>query len=312
LRYWNGPWTQAVKDAADQYGFTGQYATPAGDAAFDLTEQNALIDSLAAKGANAFGVFPGDVEGTNAQLDSLQSRGIPSITINGCTNDPSPALFCLSTDVGPAAQYQAEQLIKAIGGKGEIALLTSQVVDPNTELRVDAVKQAVADTDGDVELAQIITDPGTPEQNTSQIRSMLASKGDSLDGVMSTSETPAVAMATIMKEEPQYQHIKYIAAENSDVVMDGVSDGTITGTLWQNTYGMGYVASYVLYKVVQEGCEVSDDAPFDSNPQTDRLIKAAVEVIDQSNIDDYDTKLESLPDDTDRLMTLMDDKVLSC
>jgi ribose transport system substrate-binding protein len=311
-RYWNEPWAAAVKDAGKKYGFSGDFVGPPGSQVFNLTQQNSLIDSLAAKGYNGFGLFPGDAQGSNAELQKLNSRGIKSIAVNGCTNDPTPALFCVSTNVGPAAKYQAQELIKAIGGKGNIALLTSQATDTNTQLRIKAVKEAVAEAGGKVKLVQTVTDPGTPQDATNAISALLASKGGSLAGILSTSENPSVSMATLLTDNAQYRHIKFIGAENSPQVMSAIDKGYVTGTLFQNTYGMAYVASYSLYKVIQEGCTVRSDATFQSNDQTKKLLEAGVLVVDKSNYSQYAGKFESLPADTDKLMKAVDSQILSC
>jgi ribose transport system substrate-binding protein len=305
------PWGPAVRDAAKKYGFTGSFDVPPTEA-FDLSDQNALMDSLAGKGYNGFGAFPGDANGTNAQERKLANRGIKSVNINGCTSDPSAALFCVSTNVYEAALYQANQLIKAIGGEGDIALLTSQLTDPNTQLRIKAVKQAVADTNGKVKLAQVVADIDTPQSAPPAINALLASKGNTLDGAMSTSYNPAVAMATALTDNPQYRRIKFIAAENSPQVMNALEKGYIYGTLFQNTYGQAYVAAYGLYKAIQEGCQVAKDAPFDKTEQTSQLITAGVLLITKDTVADYVGKPESLPDDTERLLKLLDEKILDC
>jgi ribose transport system substrate-binding protein len=305
------PWELAAKDAGAKYGFEATFAVPASDA-FNLTQQNALVDSLAAKGYNGFGFFPGDAHGTNAEQKKLESRGIKSVNINGCTYDPSPALFCVSTNVYEAAKYQAEQLIEAIGGKGDIAVLTSQLTDPNTQLRIKAVKEVAAATGGKVKLAQIVADIDTPQSAPPAINALLAARGKTLAGVMSTSYNPSVAFATAVTDSPEYRRIKFLGAENSPQVMNALKKGYITGTLFQNTYGQAYVAAYALYKAIEKGCTVKADAPFDATEQTKRLITAGVLVVDKSNLAEYDGKPESLPADTDKMIKLLDEKVLSC
>lgn len=305
------PWGQAVADAAAEYGFTGTFDVPATDA-FNLTQQNQLVDSLAGRGYTGFGMFPGDAHGTNAQQQKLLDRGILSVNVNGCTYDPSPALFCVSTDVYEAAYYQAQRLIEAIGGEGEIALLTSQLTDPNTQLRIEAVEKAVAETNGKVTLAQTVSDIDTPQAAPPAINALLAARGDTLDGAMATSYYPSVALATALTDNEQFRHIKGVVAENAPQVMNALERGYLYGTLFQNTYGMAYVAAYSLYKALHEGCTVREDAPFSESPQTKKLLVAGVLLVTQENLAEFVGKPESLPDDTERLMKLIDENVLDC
>lgn len=305
------PWEVAAQDASDDFGIEVSYQVPASDE-FNLAQQNALVDSLAAKGYNGFGFFPGDANGTNAEQQKLLDRGIPSININACTQDPGPSLFCISTDVYAAAAYQAEQLIEAIGGEGEIAVLTSQLTDPNTQLRIEAVKEVVAATDGKVSLSQVVADIDSPQSAPPAINALLAAEGATLDGVMSTSFNPSVAMATALTDNPQFRNIIFIGAENAPQVMEALEAGYVYGTLFQNTYGMAYAAAYSLHRVIDDGCTVSDDAPFASNDQTSKLLVSDVLIVTRANSAEFEGKPESLPDDTEKLLATIDDEVLVC
>ena len=83
------PWEQAAADAAKDFKLSaGEYKVPQ---EWKLDLQNKLIESLAAQGFNAFGIFPGDATGTNAMMQELLDFGAPSVAIGGCTQSPSPA-----------------------------------------------------------------------------------------------------------------------------------------------------------------------------------------------------------------------------
>ena len=303
-------WRTATADAAAKYGFDGTFAVPPTDA-FNLTQENALIDSLVARGFVGFGIFPGDTNGTNAQEAKLAKRGIVSVNVNGCTFDPSPALFCISTDIYKAARYQAEELIKAIGGSGPIALLASQLTDPNTQLRIQAVKDAVATTGGKVQLAQIVADIDTPQLSPPAVNALLAAQGNTLAGAMSTSYYPSIAMAVALTDNPQFRHIKFIGADSAPQVMEAVKQGVIYGTLFQNTYGVAYASAYALYKVTHDRCKVAEDAPFSTSPQTKRLIVADVLLVTKDNVAENPGPASS-PKDTANLLDLLDTKILKC
>ena len=66
-----------------------------------------------------FSVFPGDASGTNATLQELKDFGIPSAALAGCTEAPTPALFCLGTDVYNSAYLGTKELIERDGRVGQ-------------------------------------------------------------------------------------------------------------------------------------------------------------------------------------------------
>lgn len=304
------PWRAAAADAGKAFGFAGTFAVPPTDA-FNLTQENALLDSLAARGYAGFAVFPGDTHGTNAEEGKLLRRGINTINVNGCTYDPSPAAFCISADIYKAAHTQADELIKAIGGSGDIALLASQLTDPNTQLRIQAVKDAVAATGGKVTLAQIVADIDTPQLSPPAVNALLAARGNTLAGAMSTSYNPSIAMAAALTDNPQFRHIKFIGADAAPQVMDAVRSGIITGTLFQNTYGMVYAAAYALDRMAHDKCTVRPDAPFQKSLQTARQLTSGVLLVTRDNVA-QNPGPASLPDDTKRLVSVIDKAVLAC
>ena len=134
-------WEQAAADAKRDFGLAeDQYKVPP---KWELSAQNELIESTVSQGFNAFGIFPGDAVGTNATMQELAGFGVPSIALAGCTKDPTPALFCMGTDVARSAYLGTKELLKALGNKGNIAHFTGFLVDPNTQLRIQAVEKAV-------------------------------------------------------------------------------------------------------------------------------------------------------------------------
>lgn len=311
-------WDNALGDLNEEFGFEShEYAV---GTQWSLNAQNVSLNALMGKGYNAIGLFPGDPEATNTQIQQMGARGATSILIGGCTNDPSEALFCIATDVKAAAYDAAKHLIERMGGKGKIAHLSSMLTDPNTELRKQGVEEAVAETDGAVEIVQFIGDTDVPDQAPKIVDSLLASKGDQLSGIVATAWYPTEALAAAFRANPEYQDkITVIGEDASMVTMKAIRDGIIEGTEFQNSYGQAYVGGYVLQKVVGEGCELRDDIAFDEHPQTKRFIDSGWGLIDESNVEEYfdmaDEKgvvPETLPEVTKEIMAKAETDWLDC
>ena len=143
-------WEQAGMDAMKDFNLgAGDYRVPQ---KWELAQQSQLLESLLTQGYNSFLIFPGDAVGTNAVVQEITENGGQAIATAGCLKDPTPALFCMGTDTGNSAYLGTKELIKAMGGKGKIAHFTGFLVDPNTQLRIDAVNKAAAETNGAVEV----------------------------------------------------------------------------------------------------------------------------------------------------------------
>jgi ribose transport system substrate-binding protein len=299
-------WEQGGKDAVKDFGLAAaDYKVPS---KWELGLQNQLIENLTAQGYNAFLIFPGDPVGTNSPMQDLASAGIPSIATAGCTKDPTPALFCFGTDVGHSAYLGAKELIKALGGKGTIVHFTGNLVDPNTQLRMDAVQQAVAETNGAVKLLQTIADiDRTPQEADEKINALLAARGKEIDGIVTTAWLPAVSSATALRRIGD-KRIKMVGIDHDQVVLQAIKDGFVHGTMLQNPYGQAYIGSYVMQQLAN-GCKVKADAPFKSNALTKRFIDSGTAFAGADQVANYQDAMKAV---TTELMKTFKATYLTC
>ncbi len=64
-----------------------------------MAQQNKLIESLVGAGSQVFLLAPGDPVGTITMMGELAANVSVSAVMAGCVSDPSPAIFCIATDV---------------------------------------------------------------------------------------------------------------------------------------------------------------------------------------------------------------------
>jgi ribose transport system substrate-binding protein len=288
-------WEQGGKDAVRDFGLAAaDYKVPA---KWELGLQNQLIENFAAQGYNAFLIFPGDPVGTNGPMQDLASSGIPSIATAGCTKDPTPALFCFGTDVGHSAYLGTKELIKTMGGKGTIVHFTGNLVDPNTELRMQAVQQAVDESHGAIKLLQTIADiDRTPQEADEKINALLAARGKEIDGIITTAWLPSVSAATALRRIGD-KRIKMVGIDHDQVVLAAIKDGFVHGTMLQNPYGQAYIGSYVMEEIVGHGCKVNPNAPFKKNAYTTRFIDSGTAFLGADGVAHYQDAMKRVTQD---------------
>jgi ribose transport system substrate-binding protein len=296
-------WRDAAAAAAEDFGLQAEYQVPA---AWELSQQNEMIESLVAQGFNAFLVFPGDASGTNATLGELRDFDIPSAALAGCTVAPTPALFCLGTDVYNSAYLGTKELIRAMGGAGRIAHFTGFLVDPNTQLRIEAVQKAADEHEG-VEVIQTIADIDAPEPADEKINAFLAAQGAEVDGIVTTAWVPAVVAANSLRNIGD-RRITMVGIDHDAVVLEAIADGYVHGTMLQNPYGQGYIGSYVI-DLVRSGCTLKDDAPWQTTAQTDRFIDSGTAFVGQAEVANYQ---EAMVRETERIMADFKATYLNC
>src|SRR5580700_3336584 len=231
-------WEKAGEDAKRDFKLgAADYRIPQ---KWELGLQNSLLESLLSQGYNAFLVFPGDPVGSNSTVQELTENGAPVIATAGCLKEPTTALFCFGTDTGNSAYLGTKELIKAMGGKGRIAHFAGFLVDPNTQLRIDAVEKAAKETNGAVKVVQVITDIDAPEPAEEKINAYLAAHAGDVDGIVTTAWVPAVVSANALRKIGD-KRIKMVGIDHDEVVLKAIKDGFVNGTMLQNPYGQGYI-----------------------------------------------------------------------
>lgn len=279
------PMEPGLADAVAEFGL-GESAFRA-PPEWNLEDQNQLLNSMAAQGFNAFGIFPGDANATNAIMSELAAAGFPIMAIAGCVTEPTDAAFCFGTDVAESAYLGTKALIEAIGGEGNIIHGTGFLVDPNTQLRIEAVERAVAETDGKVVLVEHLADIDDQESADEKINSFLAARGDEIDGIVTTAYVPSTVSATALRNLGDGR-IRMVGIDDDPIVLDAIRDGIIDGTMAQNPYGQAYVGAEIL-AMLKHGCTPAEDAPY--------FVNSGTLLISADNVETYGDDLKALTAD---------------
>lgn len=210
--------------------------------------ENANVEALAAQGYRGFSIYPADAGAANGLYEELADNGLFVVSYGAPTALPTPASFCVATDVKKAAGMAAEALIRFMGGKGNILNVLELVEDPNTVLRREGVEEAVARHDG-VRIVQTIAGMTSFEESMGKIQDALSARIREIDGVLCTGYTPTVAATTILSEwhaKPENRRIRFVGIDTDEVVLKAIEAGHIDGTIAQNPYGHGYISCKLL------------------------------------------------------------------
>lgn len=210
--------------------------------------ENANVEALAAKGYNAFSLYPADASAANGLYEELVNNGAYVVSFGAPTLLPTPASFCVATDVKAAAMQATEALIQFMGGKGNILNVLELVEDPNTVLRKEGVEEVVARYP-EVQIIQEIAGMVSLEECTTKIQDALAARIKEIDGIICTGYNPTVAAATLLSEWNQQQanrRIHFVGIDTDQVVLDAIRRGDIDATISQNPYGHGYITCTLL------------------------------------------------------------------
>lgn len=261
--------------------------------------QNQRMEALAAQGFNAFSVYPADAVGTNGLYEQLTPNGIHIINFGTSTAQPTTASFAVATDVKAAAMRAAEELIAAMGGKGNVINVLEVLEDPNTALRKQGIEEVVAKYP-DVTIIQEVAGIKSVEEAVQKVGDALSANIDKVDGIIATGYTPSVAIAQVLgeyKDKGGERTIHAVGIDTDEVVMQAIKDGVMDGTIVQNPYGHGYL-SMLLLQYLSEGYKPKADAYF---------VDAGFAFATQENLETYNDDILAV---TEQIKSELMDKYL--
>jgi ribose transport system substrate-binding protein len=276
------PWIAGGQAAVAEFGIGGTEFNETGE--WDQTKHNAAIDSMAAQGFTAFGIFGVSPTDINTTFSNLRGQGFPTGSLASCpAGDVNEADFCLSTDTGEAAYLATKALIEQMGGSGAIVHLTGNAVDSNTVRRIDGVQAAIDETNGAVTLLTTITDIDTDLQSAQRaVTDLLAAQGNQVNGIVTTAYNPAVAATEGV--ETSGLPIKVIAIDDDQIILDAIRNGVISGTVVQNPWGQAYVGSWVLAALQVGYCTMNEPGLY---------VDSGSFLVTTENVDTYDAEREA-------------------
>jgi ribose transport system substrate-binding protein len=291
------PWKTTADTDKTDFKLGGVTFNETGE--WDQGKQNNVINSLAAQGYNAFGIFGVSPTDINSTFEDLKAKGFAVGSLASCpAGDTNEADFCLSTDVEAAAYKAAKATIEAIGGQGTIVHLTGNNVDSNTQRRIAGVKKAVAETNGKVTELPVITDIDK-DLSTAQkaVADLLASKGKDIKGIVTTAYNPAVAAADGVASSKL--PIKVVAIDDDAKILSGIKSGGVAATVTQNPVGQAYVGGWLLALLQSKQCTMKTPGV---------IVDSGSFVVTKTNVDTYDDERKAK---TKALQTEFE-KQLSC
>lgn len=271
------PWKATADQDKTEFKLGGVTFNETGE--WDQGKQNNVINSLAAQGYNAFGIFGVSPTDINSTFEDLKAKGFAVGSLASCpAGDTNSADFCLSTDVETAAYKATKATIEAIGGQGTIVHLTGNNVDSNTQRRIAGVKKAIAETGGKVTELPVITDIDK-DLSTAQkaVADLLASKGKDIKGIVTTAYNPAVAAADGVASSKL--PIKVVAIDDDAKILAGIKSGGVAATVTQNPVGQAYVGGWLLALLQSKQCTMKDPGV---------IVDSGSFVVTKANVDTYD------------------------
>ena len=261
----------AVKALNEKMGYTGEdqimvsFDGPTDDS--DVEKQIDLIDTVLSENPTILCIAAIDRQSCEAQLEMAAENDIPVVMLDsGVESGPISALC--ATDNYAAGTEAAKKMAEAIGDEGQIAVMTHTESTQTSQDREKGFTDEISKNHPNIEIVNISheNDDFTMEKMADAVFTLYPD----VEGYFCTNE--AASEAVLSAADAAGKELAIVGFDSGEVQRSAVENGTQTGFIAQNPYGMGYAA-------------VIAGVRADLGLDVDTFINTSYQWIDSSNIE---------------------------
>jgi inositol transport system substrate-binding protein len=221
------------------------------DAANDTAKQTGQVENFLAQGMNAVVILPVDTAATKPMTKSVVKAGKPLVYVNRKpSNLPKDVVYCGSNSI-EAGIMNMEELGKAMGGKGNVAILMGELSNEAAIGRTDGIKKVVKEKFPDIKVVREQTGNWKRDQGKTIMENWLAS-GQEINGVASNNDEMALGALQAIKAAGKLGKIPIGGTDGSHDALESMEKGELNNTVFQDPVGQGEEAVNAAYLLVKK------------------------------------------------------------
>lgn len=262
---------QAVKDLNQKMGYKGEdkikisFEGPTEET--DVETQINIIDAVLSENPSVLCLAAIDMESCQAQLEAAAENDIPVVVLDSGVQSDLVNSVC-ATDNYTLGTEAAEKLAEAIGGQGQIAVMTHVAASQTSRDRETGFMETIANSYPEIEIVNVSHE--NPETSMTEMAEAVLKLYPEVKGYFGTNEHAANAVLDAVSASGR--EITVLGIDAGKKQIDAVKKGVEMGTFVQNSYGMGYAT---IVAAMRADLELKNDA----------FISCGYQWIDGSNIE---------------------------
>jgi inositol transport system substrate-binding protein len=221
------------------------------DASNDTAKQVGQVENFLAQGMDAVVILPVDTAATGPMTKAVVKSGKPLVYVNRKpANLPKVVVYCGSKSI-EAGIMNMEELGKAMGGKGNLAILMGQLDNEAAIGRTEGIKQVSKEKFPAIKIVREETGNWKREQGKTIMENWLAS-GQEIDGVASNNDEMALGALQAIKAAKKLGKIPVGGTDGSHDALEAMDKGDLNNTVFQDPVGQGEEAVNAAYLLVKK------------------------------------------------------------
>lgn len=236
----------AARDLSKKYGVEIKinWRTPNNE---DAQQQAQYMEQLASQGVAGIAVSCSDGEVLKSAIDSAVSKGVEVATFDSDSpNSKRFAYYGINDD--EAGRAVLDQLAKAMGEKGVVAILAGNQNAPNLQARVRGVKEAAKKYPG-IKIKDTYYHAETPTDAAAKVQQVQTANPD-ITGWAMVGGWPLFTKNAL---DGVYQTAKVVSVDHLPEQLEYVRKGQVQALIGQDCYGWGYKSVEMLMDKIING-----------------------------------------------------------
>ncbi len=242
--------------------------TPEGD----IPNQINLVETQVTNKADGLVLAATDANALIKPVQEAAKKGIPVVTVDSGINDKETPVCYIATDNVKGGELAADQLAKAIGEKGKVALLSMVKGAASSDQRDEGFLKGIAKYPN-IKLVATQYTQNKVETAVDQVTNILTANPD-LVGIFSTSEANGVGAANALKQRKLNGKVSLVAFDTSKEEVAALADGTILALMVQDPYQMGYKGVKTVEKAIKK------------EPVGEKVLDSGLKIVTKANMND--------------------------
>lgn len=249
MSHLSNSFTTTVSEAAKAKGKELGIEVTVFDAKQDVSVQIGQIESAVSQGFKGILVEPVSQEGITPGLKAANNANVPIGTLVQQAKDQDMAKFYVGGDDKAAGKLEMEEAIKAIGGQGGVAVLTGPM-GSDGQIQRSAGYQEVLDANPGVQLLMEQTANWDTAEALKVTENWLSS-GKDIKAIVSQNDSMGIGAMKAITDAGKAGQIQVFGVDATEDGINSIKSGAMTGTVSQDTAGIGSLAVETMNKVVK-------------------------------------------------------------
>lgn len=200
------------------------------DANLDPTTQISQIETAISQGAVAIFVEPCSADGLTTGLQQAKDAGIPVFTIHNGVSSTDLITSAIRVDVKQGGALKMEQVIKDIGGSGDIAIMTGTLGQDTTNQICAGYDEVLAEHP---EVNVVFEGAGNwGAADAAPLAENWLASGKNIDAIVCNNDGMALGVLPVLKDAGKVGEIKLYGLDATSEGLKAVKAGEMAATIF--------------------------------------------------------------------------------